>query len=124
MPEGANVHIRNEGDITIVNFEDPRLLEAYKIEQIGTELYPLVDKLDRKKLVLDFSKVQFFASAAIGLLINLQKKSAAIDGTLVICGLRNELKKVFELLKLTKVFTFCESVEAALESLGPDAPPS
>lgn len=123
MPEGANVLIRNEGDITVVTFEDPRLLEAYKIEKIGTELYPLVDTLDRKKLVLDFSKVQFFASAAIGLLINLQKKSAAIDGTLVICGLRKELKKVFELLKLTKVFTFSDTVAAALATFSPDSPP-
>ena len=119
MPEGPNVLIRNQGDITVVNFEDPRLLEAYKIEKIAAELYPLVDKLDRKKLVLDFSKVQFFASAAIGLLINLQKKSAAIDGTLVICGLRNELKKVFEILKLTKVFTFSATAEEALGLLGP-----
>jgi anti-anti-sigma factor len=124
MPEGVNVLIRNQGDITVVTFENPRLLEAFKIEKIGTELYPLVEKLGCKKLILDFAKVQFFASAAVGLLINLQKKSAAIDGTLVICGLRKELRKVFELLKLTKLFTFSDSVEAALESLGTNSPPS
>jgi anti-sigma B factor antagonist len=123
MPEGVNVLIRDQGDITVVTFENPRLLEAFTIEKIGTDLYPLVEKLGCKKLILDFSKVQFFASAAVGLLINLQKKSAAIDGTLVICGLRKELRKVFELLKLTKLFTFSDTVEAALETLSTDSPP-
>lgn len=119
MPEAVNVLIQNLGDITVVSFEDPRLLEACKIERIGAELYPLADTLSRKKIVLDFSKVQFFASAAVGMLINLHKKSAAIGGTLVICGLRNELKKVFELLKLTKLFTFTATSAEALEQLGP-----
>lgn len=118
MATGAKLLIHTMWDVTIVNFEEARVLESAQIEQIGQELYRLVDAMDRKKLILDFSKVQFLASAALGMLITLQKKSTAIRGTLIICALRGELKKVFEIMKLTKVFKFAANEEESFKLLG------
>lgn len=77
-----------------------------------------MDEMHRTKIILDFSNVQFLASAAIGLLMNLHRKSTAIKGTFVICSLRKELMKVFEIMKLTKVFKFAADEDAALALLG------
>jgi anti-anti-sigma factor len=74
--------------------------------------------MDVKKLILDFGKVQFLASAAIGVLMNLHKKSTAIKGTVIICSLRKELMKVFEIMKLTKVLKFAANEDEALVQLG------
>jgi len=74
--------------------------------------------MDRKKLILDCTKVQFLASAAIGVFVNLQKKVAAIKGTLIICGLRQDLMRVFEITQLTKLFKFADDEGAALTFLG------
>jgi anti-anti-sigma factor len=110
--------IQKMWDVTIVDFQEARLLEAHQIEAIGQELYRLVDQMDRKKLVLDFGKVQFLASAAIGVLMNLHKKSAAIGGTFIICSLKKELMKVFEIMRLTQVFKFAANEGEALRMLG------
>ena len=118
MSTAPKIMIQTMWDVTVVDFQEARLLEAQQIEAIGRELFRLVDEMDRKKLVLDFAKVQFLASAAIGMLMTLHKKTTAIKGTFVICSLRRELMKVFEIMKLTKVFKFAANEDEALAMLG------
>ncbi len=118
MDVAPKTMIQTMWDVTVVDFQEARLLEAQQIEAIGRELYRLVDEMDRKKLILDFTKVQFLASAAIGMLMNLHKKTTAIKGTFVICSLRRELMKVFEIMKLTKVFKFAANEDEAFALLG------
>ncbi len=105
-------------DVTIVEFQSPRLVDANSLDKIAEQLYELVDKKDRKKLVLDFGKVRFMSSSALGMLLNLNTKSAAIKGTLVLCGLRKDLMKVFEITKLTKILRFCADEKEALTVFG------
>jgi len=112
------LHTRSIQDVTVVSFDEARLLDASQIQTIGNELYRLVDALSCRKLILDMSQVQFLSSGAVGVLINLRNKLAALKGQLAICGVRPELLKVFELMKLQKVFTFCRDEREALEKLG------
>lgn len=118
MPGGPNIVVQKMWEVTIATFEDARLLEVHMIDQIGEELYKLVDEQDRKKLVVDLSKVQFLASAAVGMIMNLQRKSQAIKGTLVLCGVRAEIMRVFEIMKLTKVLKFAPDEKTAMQMLG------
>jgi anti-sigma B factor antagonist len=118
MSTAPKIVIQKMWEVTVVDFQDGRLLEVQQIEAIGKELYRLVDEMDVKKLVLDFSKVQFLASAAIGMLMTLHRKSTAIKGSFVICGLRRDLMKVFEIMKLTKVFKFAANENEALALFG------
>jgi len=118
MAATANLMVQKLADITVVTIQEGRLLESQKLDALGEELYKLVDQMDRKKLVVDCEKVQFLASAAISVFINLQRKSAAIKGTLVICGMKKDLMQVFEITKLTKLFKFAPDENAALKLLG------
>jgi anti-sigma B factor antagonist len=118
MDTPAGLLIQKIRDVTIANFEHPSMLDAAQIQAIGEQLYKLVDVKYCKRLVLDFSKVQFMSSSALGVLINLRNKSVAIKGSLVICGLRKDLMKVFEITKLNKLFTFCANEDEALATFG------
>ena len=118
MSGPANILIQKVADVTVVTLQVNRLLESRELENLGEELYRLVDQLDRRKLILDCSKVQYLASAAISVLVNLQKKSMAIKGTLIICGMRKELMQLFEITKLTKLFKFASDEKAALQTFG------
>ena len=118
MSTTPKILVQKMWDVTVVDFQEARLLEAQQIEAIAKELYRLVDEMHVKKLILDFGKVQFLASAAIGVLMNLHKKSTAIKGTVIICSLRKELMKVFEIMKLTKVLKFAANEDEALVQLG------
>jgi len=105
-------------DVTIVNFQDASILDTAQIEQIGETLYDLVDNRSHRKIILDFAKVQFLSSSALGVLITLRKKSEAIKGTVVICSLKKDLRKVFKITRLDKLFEFYDDEAKALERFG------
>jgi anti-sigma B factor antagonist len=118
MPGPAQLLIHSIRDITIVDLQEKSILDTSQIEQIGTELYDQVENRCHKRLILDFTKVQFLSSSALGMLITLQKKVAAAKGELVLCGMRKDLMKVFEITKLNKLFTFRPDEKEALAKLG------
>lgn len=118
MTAAANVMIQRINDVTIATIQEPRLLESKTLDAVGTELFKLVDQMDRKKLVVDCTKVAFLSSAAISVFLSLHKKSGAIKGTVIICGLRKELMQVFEITKLNKLLKFAADEKAALQQLG------
>jgi len=118
MATPARLLIHPIRDVTIVNFNETTILDTVQVEQIGEQLYDLVDKRDRKKLILDFSSVRLLSSSALGVLITLHGKAGKIKGRVVLCGLREELMKMFKITKLHKLFTFCDDEEQALAAFG------
>jgi anti-anti-sigma factor len=104
---------------TVVTFQQPSVLDGLTIEAIGGELYELVDRKAKRRIILDFTRVRAMSSAMIGVVISLNRKAASIGGKVVFCGLRDEVMKVFKIMKLDKVLQFAENEEAALKTLVP-----
>ena len=114
MPPRPSLLVETIRGVTVVNFGDVSILDSVHIDRIGQELYELVDRFDRRQLVLDFSGVRLLGSQALGVLLTLRKKLQAAKGRLVICGLRPDLRKVFSITKLEKLFKFEPDEEHAL----------
>lgn len=110
----ANLLIQGIGDVTVVGFNDPSILEALMIQRIGDALNDLVEKQDKRKLILDFSNVRFLSSMALGMLLSLKKKADAGKGKVVLCGLKPELDKVFKLANLHRLFSMYPDETKAL----------
>ncbi len=100
--------------VTVVNFGNSAILDGIAVESIRNELYTLVDQQARRKIVLDFEKVKFLSSMMLGVLIDLHKRSQAINGTVIVCGLRKDLFKVFKVMNLHKLLDFAKTQEEAL----------
>ena len=105
-------------DVTVVNLNDCSILDAQQVEELGGELNHLVDDRACRKIVIDFTKVKFLSSSALGVLIRLQKKSQEIKGSIALCGLRKELMQIFKITSLDKLFTFYDTEEQALTAFG------
>ena len=105
-------------DLVLVDFQHARILDAPVIEAIGRELYALVDQQARTKIILDFAKVQFLSSQMLGVIITLHKKSAAIKGRVVLCGLRPELLKIFTIMKIDKLMRIVGTERDAMTAVG------
>src|SRR5437667_379484 len=118
MPNPTRLLIHPIRDVTVVNFNESSILDALQVQQIGEELYDLVDTKARRKIILDFANVKFLSSSALGVLITLRKKSAEIKGQVLICSLRPELRKVFKITNLEKLFEFYDTEERALTTFG------
>jgi anti-sigma B factor antagonist len=114
----SRIVIEDYAGVTVVTFSDSSILDSLVIDQLGKDLYHLTDTLNKQKLVLDFSNVKFLSSQVLSLLLTLNKKAAAIKGTLVLCSLRPELMKIFTITNLDKLFKFHKDDAAALASFG------
>ena len=81
-------------------------------------MFELVTVRACKKIVLDFSKVKFLSSSALGIMIRLRKEAQAIKGKIVFCSLRKDLRQIFKITNLDKLFEFYDNEEQALNSFG------
>ncbi len=118
MSSPSKLRIRSVEDVTAVRFQDASILDTQLIHDIAQELDQLIEGENNKKLLLDFTEVKFFSSSAFGVLVTLSKKIAAIEGQLVICALAAELRKVFKITSLDKLFDFADDEDQALRMLG------
>ena len=101
---------------TVVEFRTPSLMDSVLLEEIGKELYRLVEAEDRRKLVLDFEKVQFLSSQAIGIILNLNKKLAALKHSkLVLCGVGPKLQELLKITHLDRILTVKPSQREAVK---------
>ena len=104
------------GDVTVVRFVDRKILDEVNIQEMGQELFHLIDDDDHKNLLLNFSSVEFLSSAALGKLITLDKKVKAHGGKLKLSNIRPEIYEVFAITKLNKLFDIKDDEADALAS--------
>ena len=125
MPATECLEIDEIHGITIVHLLDDRLVEGNEIEDLGKELYGLIESEGRRKLVLNLSSVEFISSAGLGIvnsivppslgkLVVLQKKMNTHGGTLRFCCLRPDVHEVFTVTQLDRLFDIRESEADAL----------
>jgi len=116
---GSSLVISKIEGVTVVEFHDSAMLDGPAVESIASDLYALVDERAVRKLLLDFRRVQFLSSRMIGVLTELHKRSQAIKGKVVVCGLRPNLHKVFHMMRLDKVLRFAPDAREAMHELAP-----
>lgn len=116
MADPQRISISEIGDVTVVQFVDRKILDESNIQDLGRELFHLVEEDGRKKVVLNFSNVEFLSSAALGKLITLDKKSKKAGGALKFSNIRPEIYEVFAITRLNKLFKiYDEEADAVAE---------
>jgi anti-sigma B factor antagonist len=91
---------------TVIEFQTASMMDPVELEQMGTELRRLVDEEDRRRLILDFERVQYMSSQALGLIMELRKKLAALPHSrLVLCSVCPPLEKLLKITGLNKMLT-------------------
>src|SRR5271166_6335087 len=116
QPRRRRLEVEEIGDVTVVNFIDRKILDEQNIQKIGEDLFSLVDELGRKKILLNFSNVEYLSSAALGKFITLNKKVQASGGKLVMCNISEDIYEVFEITKLNKLFNIQKEEQTGLQS--------
>jgi anti-sigma B factor antagonist len=114
-PRRRRLEVEDIGDVTVVSFTDKKILDEQNIQVIGEQLFGLVDDSGRTKLLLNFSNVEYMSSAALGKLITLNKKIQAAGGKLVLCSIDPQIREVFEITRLDKVFVIRGDEQEALQ---------
>jgi anti-sigma B factor antagonist len=114
MPSHQRIAVSEVGDVTVVRFNDRKILDEAGIQQFGAELFGLVEQDHRKSILLNFDGVEFLSSAALGKLITLDRKVKSHKGRLKMSNIRQEIYDVFLVTKLNKVFDIREGEAEAI----------
>ena len=112
------IDIEEISGVTVARLLEKKILDEANIDALGQELFALVDKDGRKKIVLDFTLVEYLSSAALGKLITMHKKTSTAGGKLALCSIQKDILDVFKITQLNKVLTLCNNLDDALKIFG------
>jgi anti-sigma B factor antagonist len=102
----------------VVEFRISSLMDPIQLESIQQQLFKLVDEQDRRLMILDFSKVEYLSSQAIGIVIGLNRRLAALPHSkLILCGVNVKLTELLKITRLDRVLTIKPSQKEAINHL-------
>jgi anti-sigma B factor antagonist len=101
--------------VVIVRFKESDILDQINIQEIGEEMYSVVESTPNVKLVVDFRGVEYLSSTALGKLITLKKKIEAAHGKLRLASIKPEIMEVFRITRLDTIFEIKKDVAEALK---------
>jgi anti-sigma B factor antagonist len=110
------VEVESIGDVTIASFIDRKILVEENIRTVGEQLLSLVNESDTKKLLLNFRNVEYMSSAVLGMLVSLNKQVKAAGGKLVLCSIDPQIREVFAITNLEKLFVIRGDEQEALQA--------
>jgi anti-sigma B factor antagonist len=116
MAAYRHITLNQVGDVTVVRFLDRKILDDLVIQELGAELFALVEVEKRKAVVLNFFQVEFLSSAALGKLITLDKKMKPLGGKVRLSNIRPEIYEVFRITKLNKLFDIKDDETEAVKA--------
>ena len=102
--EQSRIKIEYGMDVTFVTFYDERIVDEEQIRELQESFRAVIEKNQDKELILNFVNVKFMTSALLGLLVRVHKNVCEFGGRLRLSNLDSNLRKVFEITQLTKVF--------------------
>ena len=117
MPDAdSHLSVRESRGVKVVEFSDRKILEELSIAEIGEELGKLVEDNAAIKLLLSFQNVEHLSSAALGMLITLNKRIGERGGSLKLSDIAPQIFEVFKITRLNKLFEIYGTSDEALQS--------
>ena len=104
------------GDVTVatVSVED---LDASNAAEFKRDMAPVVEA--NTKVVLDLSRLRFVDSSGLGAFISALRKLNAKGGDLKLCGMSKQVRAVFELVRMHRVFDIVRTRDDAVQAFAP-----
>ena len=91
-------------------------LDAGNAGEFKRDIAPLLE--GNAKVVLDLSRLRFVDSSGLGAFISCLRKLNAGGGDLKLCGMSKQVRGVFELVRMHKVFDILGTKEDAVHAFG------
>ena len=110
------ITVEEKNGVQIVRFRESDILDQINIQEIGEEMYSVVESTPNVKLVVDFRGVEYLSSTALGKLITLRRKVNEVSERLKLCNIAPETFQVFVVSHLDTFFDIHHDEQTALRS--------
>jgi len=93
-------------------------VDAGSVDLLRTELDSLVGG-GQQRFVIDLSKVPFMDSSGLATLVQTFKRVRIGSGDVRVAGLQDDVLRIFQLVRLDRVFDLFPAAPEAVASFGP-----
>ncbi|MGB9081273.1 MAG: STAS domain-containing protein [Desulfuromonadaceae bacterium] len=100
--------------IAVLYIREDRL-DANNSEELKAELRRFFED-GTKDLIIDLKEIHFIDSSGLGVLVSGYKNASILHGSLKLSNLQSQVKSMFELTRLHRVFDIFNTVDDALQS--------
>ena len=101
--------------VSILRYKSERL-DAHNSEVLKLKIKELFEG-GAKNVLVDLAEVRFIDSSGLGALVSGFKNAVAYKGALALSGFQDQVRSMFELTRLNRVFDIYVSEEEALAAL-------
>lgn len=108
-----NLSMEKIKDVIVLQIKEERL-DAHNSPELKVEMQRLFEE-GNKQLLIDLKDVRFIDSSGLGALVSGFKNATTYQGDLRLCSLQPQVKSMFELTRLHRVFEIFASPAEALE---------
>jgi anti-anti-sigma regulatory factor len=115
--ETPDMMVRVQDLVTIVRFRAESLTSTVDVARLSDALQGIVED-GARRLVLDFKNVRNAGSAALGMMIAIQKRLKELDGLMGISHPEN-LESLFRISHTGRLFSLFPDTRAAFTKLKP-----
>ena len=105
-----------KGEIRIIAIDEVRLVDEAALEQCYREIVGVLGKTEESYALLHFGRVTFMSSSALGMLIRVSKKCKEFKISLKLCNIAPDIREVFKITGLEKVFDIHDDVDQAMNA--------
>ena len=109
-----NLKTEASGNWMIIFVQEERL-DAHNSEELKAEMNRLFAS-GAKEIIVDLKDVRFIDSSGLGVLVSGFKNASTRQGSLRLAGLQTQVKSMFELTRLHRVFDIFQTVDEAIDS--------
>jgi anti-sigma B factor antagonist len=109
-----NLKTEKKNDVMVINVKEERL-DAHNSGELKSEMLKLFDE-GNKNILVDLKDVRFIDSSGLGALVSGFKNAISHQGNLKLSTLQPQVKSMFELTRLHRVFEIFASTAEALDN--------
>ena len=109
-----NTQVDDNGVAVLIEVNEDRL-DAHNSGELKTQMLTFFDE-GKNNLVIDLKAVRFVDSSGLGSLVSGFKNASSRNGNLKLSGLQLQVKSMFELTRLHRVFEIYTDAGEALAS--------
>ena len=91
-------------------------IDQHNAAQIREQVDLRISHENVKKLIFDFSKLDFMDSSGIGIIIGRYKLMTALNGSVSIVVTKPTVRKLLELSGIKRIVKICDSLSDALKT--------
>jgi anti-sigma B factor antagonist len=113
----VHITVKQEDDAVLCGFTLSRLTDEENIEELGRELFLLVDQLNFQKIAISMKGVEYVTSSVLGKLISLHRKLHRSGGLLVLHDAGSALSEILRTSHLLEYFRIAETADDARRML-------